>query len=80
MSDKIAEIMAAKANKQRAEIERLRADLALEKSRIVLQRGEIERLRAENEKMQTALYRIAGKVPFADDPWTIARNALKGKP
>lgn len=28
-----------------AEVERLRADLALEKSRIVLQRGEIERLR-----------------------------------
>ena len=36
----------------RAEVERHRADLALEGSRIVLQRGEIEKMRAENEKMR----------------------------
>jgi len=41
---------------------------------------EVEGLRAENERLHKTLYRIAGKVPFADDPWTIARNALKGKP
>lgn len=44
-----------------AEVERLRSDLALEKSRIVLQRGEIERLRAENERLRTVYVLIASR-------------------
>ena len=47
---------------------------------LIAQRNEIVKLRAENEKMHTALYRIAVQGPFADEPWTIARNALEGKP
>lgn len=47
---------------------------------LIAQRDVIEKLRAENEKMHMALYRIAGQGPFADDPWTIARAALEGKP
>jgi len=47
---------------------------------LIAQRSEIVKLRAENEKMHMALYRIALQGPFADDPWTIARNALEGKP
>lgn len=44
---------------------------------LIAQRDVIVKLRAENAKMHTALYRIAA---FADDPRTIARNALEGKP
>lgn len=44
-----------------AEVERLRADLALEKSRIVLQRGEIERLRADVERLRTVYVLIASR-------------------
>lgn len=47
---------------------------------LIAQRDVIVKLRTENEKMHTALYRIAVQGPFADDPWTIARNALEGKP
>jgi hypothetical protein len=39
--------------------------------------NEVERLRAEVERLHGALYRIAGKVPVAHDPWSIARDALK---
>jgi hypothetical protein len=38
--------------------------------------AEVQNLRATNERLRAALYKIAGKVPFADDPWTIARKAL----
>lgn len=40
-------------------------------------RAEVGRLRASNERLHRALFRIAGKAPFADDPWTIARKAMK---
>lgn len=40
-------------------------------------RAEVERLRASNKRLHRALFRIAGKAPFADDPWTIAAKALK---
>lgn len=46
---------------------------------LIAQRDVIVKLRAENEKMHTALYRIAVG-PFADDPGTIARDVLEGKP
>jgi hypothetical protein len=39
--------------------------------------AEVERLRASNKRLHRALFRIAGKVPFSDDPWTIAMNAMK---
>lgn len=54
----------------RAEIERLtrKRDEA---------RAEAQRLRASNERLHRALFRIAGKAPFADDPWTIAMEAMK---
>lgn len=44
-----------------AEVERLRADLALEKSRIVLQRGQIERLRADVERLRAVYVLIASR-------------------
>lgn len=47
---------------------------------LIAQRDVIVKLRAENEKMHTALYRIAVQGPFAGDSWTIARNALEDKP
>lgn len=34
---------------------------------------------AENERLLSALKEIAGKVPYADDPWAIARKALRGQ-
>ena len=39
--------------------------------------AEVERLRASNKRLHRALFRIAGKAPFADDPWTIAAKTLK---
>ena len=56
------------------------AALIAQRDVIVKLRAENEKMHTENEKMHTALYRIAAQGPFADDPWTIARNALEGKP
>lgn len=40
-------------------------------------RAVVWRLRASNKKLYRALYEIAGRIPFSDDPWTIAINAMK---
>ena len=69
-------------NKLADEVEGLRAQL--EERYIAMRVRQLQHaLDAERQtvrRLRAALYRIAGKVPFADDPWTIARNALKGKP
>lgn len=52
-----------------AEVEKLRWDTQL------LHRSN-ETLVAKNERLHNALYRIAGRWPYADDPWLIAREAL----
>ena len=60
-----------------------RAALLAEVERLVRERdearAEVERLIASNKRLHHALFRIAGKAPFAyaDDPWTIAAKAMK---
>ena len=39
--------------------------------------AEVKRLTASNKRLHRALFRIAGKAPFSDDPWTIATKAMK---
>jgi SMC interacting uncharacterized protein involved in chromosome segregation len=63
-----------------SEIEKLRAEVERLREMCKKQSGIISRMKAkeeENSRLYRALYRIAGRVPFADDPWTIARNALE---
>lgn len=75
------EAIAFEIDQKNAEIMRLRADLDLERSRIVLQRGEIERLRA-------ALTDVANQETTGPYKWQlvvvrlceIARETLEGKP
>ena len=39
--------------------------------------AEVEALRRRVKELEDALFKIAGKAPYADDPWDIARKALK---
>ena len=70
--DMIRARMAEEISDLRAEVERL----TRERDEA---RAEVERLIASNKRLHHALFRIAGKAPFAyaDDPWTIAAKAMK---
>lgn len=41
--------------------------------------GQIAKWKARAERLEAALLEIAGGAHFADDPWGIARAALKGE-
>jgi hypothetical protein len=78
MSDKIAEIR--ERHRDRTEIDQsggYRLNGFTYHGSLSQSQDDLETALAEVERLHRALYRIAGKVPFADDPWTIARDALK---
>jgi hypothetical protein len=61
---------------QDASIQRERQEHKAEVERL---RSKIKWLMEDDERLYGALYRIANPPPFADDPFSIARNATRGK-